>query len=336
MKFSARQGVWARILIPVSGLIIVPWLSTVSLIDSSVRDQMENAERAQLVATGAALRGLVSERARRLTADTVLLAADFALKRAVATYDPDTLATVAVDYRERIDVELLWITDESGNLLGDASGHQRAGRAIGNLPALHAAITEGHEATALNELDGTLFIFVAVPVLAPDPIGFLLVGSAIDDDTARAWARRIGSTVTLATTSRVLTTSWPAAERDDFFPGGQLRPEAWRPGDHDPFLVQRGEAHLLSLLVPIESSLSTPLWALLQQPYDRTFPPLHAVLWRVGLFGAAALAAALMLGALVAGSIAASLRSEGDDLPASTPLAAEIDSEVSGPLRRWT
>lgn len=37
----------------------------------------------QLVQTGEAFRGLASERARRLTAYTLLLAADFALKRAV-------------------------------------------------------------------------------------------------------------------------------------------------------------------------------------------------------------------------------------------------------------
>jgi hypothetical protein len=309
----------AKIFLPFSGLILTTLLSTLWLINSAVSHQVENDLRRQLVATGEMFRGLVSERVRRLTADTVLLAADFALKRAVATYDPETLATVAANYRERMDLDLLWITDESGNLLGDASGRQRTGRAIGNLPPLHEAIIHAHAAAALNELDGTLFVFVAVPVLAPDPIGFLLAGSAIDDGTARALGTQIGSAVTFATANRLFASSWPAAERAAFFPGGRLGAEALHHGDTSTFLAQRGDEHLLSLLVPIESSLNTPLFALIQQSYDRARQPLQALRRRVVLIGATALAAALMLGALLAGGIAAPLRSASDDIvPAPT------------------
>jgi len=294
-----------KILVPFSGLIFATWLSTLWLINSAVSYPVESILRTQLVVTGEAFRGMVSDRARRLTADTLLLAADFALKRAIATYDPETLATVAVNYRERIGLELLWITDESGNLLGDASGRQRTGRAIGNLPPLHEAITQGHAAAALNEIDGTLFVFVAVPVFAPDPIGFLLAGSAIDDSTARAFEKQIGSAVTFATARGVLATSWPAAERAALFPGGRLGAETLRHGDTGTFRVQRGDERLLSLLVPIESSLGTPLFALIQQSDDRVLQPLQALRRRVVLIGAAASVGAFIVGALLAGAIAA-------------------------------
>jgi adenylate cyclase len=325
-----------KIFLPFSGLMLATLLSTLWLINSAVSHQVENDLRRQLVVTGEMFRGLVSERVRRLTADTVLLAADFALKRAIATYDPETLATVAVNYRERMDLDLLWITDESGTLLGDASGRQRTGRTIGNLPPLHEAIIHAHQAAALNELDGTLFVFVAVPVLAPDPVGFLLAGSAIDDGAARALGTQIGSAVTFVTANRLFASSWPAAERAAFFAGGRLGAEALHHGDTSPFLVQRGDEHLLSLLVPIESSLRTPLFALMQQSYDRARQPLHALRRRVVLIGATALAAALMLGALLAGGIAAPLRSAGDDIaPAPThgrcSLPA-IDAPTTGNL----
>ena len=68
----------------------------------------------------------MAERAERLIGETSLLAGDFALKRAIATYDPDTLSSVAVNYRERIGVDLLWITDENGRLLAGAGGQRRA------------------------------------------------------------------------------------------------------------------------------------------------------------------------------------------------------------------
>lgn len=308
----------AQIFLPFSGLVLAAFAATLWLINSAVSDEAESTLRTQLAASGDALRDLVNERARRLTEDTLLLAADFALKRALTIDDPETLATVAVNCRERIGTKFLSITDESGNLLGDASGHQRTGRAIGNLPPLREAIMQGHEAAALNEVDGTLFIFVAVPVLGPDPIGFLLAGSAIDDSTARALEERIGSAVTFATARRVFATSWPAAQQAAFFPEGRLQPEAFRHGDTGTFLVRRGDERLLSLLVPLESSLSTPLFALTQQSYDRALQPLQALRRRVLLIGAAALAATLTVGALLAGGIAAALRNAGDGLVPAT------------------
>jgi hypothetical protein len=294
-----------KIFLPFTGLILATALSALWPINSAVSEAESNL-RAQLVLSGEVLRGLVSERARRLAADMSLLTADFALKRAIATYDPDTLATVAVNYRQRIDLEFLWITDESGNLLADTIGRQRTGRAIGNAPPLHDAITEGHAAAALNEFDGTLVVFAAVPVFAPDPIGFLLAGSAIDDNTARALEKQTGSAVTFVTASRVLASSWSAAERAALLPAGRLGAEALLHADQGTFLMQRGDERLLSLLVPIESSLSTPLFALMQQSYDRALEPLHALRRRVALSGAAALAGALMVGALLARRIAGS------------------------------
>ena len=324
MRWWARRRLRAKIFLPFSALILATLLSTLWLINSALSSQVEGTLRAQLQVTGQVFRGLVSERARRVTADTLLLAADFALKRAIATYDPETLATVAVNYRERIDLELLWITDESGTLLADAGGHQPAGRAIGDLPPLHEAIAEGHAAAALNELDGALFVFVAVPVFAPDPIGFLLAGSAIDDRTAAALEKQTGSAVTFATAGRVFASSWPAAERAALLPAGGLSAETPSHGDAATFMVQRGAERLLSLRVPIEASLSPPLFALIQQSYDRALEPLYAVRRRVALIGAMALAAALAVGALLAGGIAAPLQT----------LVGAMHDVLAGNLRR--
>ncbi len=119
MKRWPRRHLPPKIFLPFFALVFATLLSTLWLITSAATYQVENAMRTQLAVTGETFRGLVSERARRLTADTSLLAGDFALKRVIATYDPETLATVAVNYRERIDVDLLWITDESGMASGD-------------------------------------------------------------------------------------------------------------------------------------------------------------------------------------------------------------------------
>ena len=326
MRWWARRRLRAKIFLPFSALILVTLLSTLWLINSAVSHQVESNLRAHLMVTGEVFRGLVGERARRMGADTSLLAADFALKRAIATYDPETLATVAVNYRERIGLDVLWITDESGTVLADAGGHQPAGRQIGNLPPLQQAIAAGAEANALNEIDGALYVLVAVPVLAPDPIAFLLAGSAIDDGTAAALEKQTGSAVTFATASQVFASSWRGAERAALGPAHRLAQAGLRREDQQTFLVRLGDEQLLSLLVPIESQLRSPLFALMQQSYDRALEPLYALRRRVTLIGAAALAAALVVGALLAGGIAAPLQT----------LVGAMRDVLRGNLRRRT
>ena len=307
MRWWARLGLRAKIFLPFSLLILATLLSVLWLVNSAVTSQAESNLRSQLRVTGEVFRGLVAERASRLVADTSLLAADFALKRAIATYDPETLATVAVNYRERIGLDLLWITDETGHLLADSSARLSAGYAAGSFPPLAAALAEERDESAVNEFEGTLFVFVAVPVFAPDPIGFLLAGSAIDDETAADLRRQTGSEVTFGTNGKILASSWPSAERRALFPGDRLDESLLRRAGHGSFIVSRDEERLLSLLVPIESRLSPPLFALVQQSYDAALEPLRVLRRRVAGIGGAALLGALVVGALLAGGISAPL-----------------------------
>lgn len=308
MKWWARLGLRAKIFLPFSLLILAVLLSVLWLINSAVSAQVESNLRAQLRVTGEVFRGLIAARASRLTADTSLLAADFALKRAIATYDPETLATVSVNYRERIGLDLLWITDEKGAVLADSSGRLDAGFSIASFPPLVEALAEEHEVSAVNEFQGHLFVFVAVPVFAPDPIGFLLVGSAIDDETASELRQQTGSDVTFGTNGQILASSWARPQRQQLFPDDHLDASLVARAGHGTFIVPLGGERLLSLLVPIESPLTPPLFALVQQSYDRALEPLRTLRRRVAAIGGIALLGALIVGALLAGGISAPLQ----------------------------
>lgn len=137
--------------------------------------------KGELLVTGQVFQGLMVERAERLLTNTTLLAGDFALKRAMVTYDPSTLASVALNYQERIGVDLLWITDEAGVLLADSLGRQKIGQELAAFSPMVEALVSGEASAAIAAVDGALFQLVAVPVLGPDVIGFLLLGKGIDD-----------------------------------------------------------------------------------------------------------------------------------------------------------
>ena len=309
----ARRRLRSKIFLPFSVLMLTILLATLWVIGTAVDAWVERSLKGQFEVTGNAFRGLMAERDERLRAETMLLAGDFALKRALATYDPDTLSSVALNYRERIGGDLLWITDESGKVLADSRERTPVGTALGGGSPLAVAIDTVAPAAAVAEVDGGLMQLVAVPVLAPDPIGFLVAGDAIDDATAAQLHDTTGTMVSFVTSARIFASSWPSAVRND-----AVQPDApvtrrqlahaAAGAERTTFLVRQGPTRLLSILIPIDAALPEPLYALVQDSYERALGPLADLPeWAAGL-GVAALAGALLVGGILAAGIAAPLQ----------------------------
>ena len=233
----------------------------------------------------------------KLSGDRILLTGDFALKRALATYDPATLATVAVNYRERSGVDLLWILDEQGQMLADAAGREPAGSKAADRPAIAAARTSGKPAAAIAAVGDGLVQLVAVPVLGPEMIGLLVLGTAIDDATARDLETRTGSSVTFLTADRLFASSWDPATR-----GRLVLPAT---GGGVPYLTRLPSGRHLSLLVPVAASLASPLHALVQRSWDEALAPLRSLRRRMTLIGFGALLVALGVGVAIAHGVTA-------------------------------
>jgi sensor histidine kinase regulating citrate/malate metabolism len=114
MNWWATSRLRTKIFVAFSILVVGLLLATLWLVEQAVSRQAERSLTSELMVTGQVFQQILAEREDRLTSNSVLADGDFALKRALATYDPATLATVAVNYRERSGVDLLWILDESG------------------------------------------------------------------------------------------------------------------------------------------------------------------------------------------------------------------------------
>lgn len=313
-RWWARQRLRARIFVPYALLIIGLLLATLWLINAAVGGWVERSLSAQFAVTGRVFGALLDERAARLSGITSVLARDFAFKRAVATYDTATLRSMADNAQYR-DVDLLWITDPDGTLLADFAGRVAAGARVADTPPLAAALAAAGSGAgaAIAALDGRLLQLVAAPVLGPGqvPIGYLLAGEAIDDDTARALQRDTGPAVSFATASALYASSLPAERRTALFPAtpadGPLATPL-RSGAPATMLVELAGERILTGIVPIVTPLDPPLYAVIQHSYDRALGPLRHLPERVMLIGAASLAAGLLIGAAIAAGIAAPLQ----------------------------
>jgi adenylate cyclase len=301
-----RSSLRTKIFLAFSALIVAALIATLGFTQLVVRRDATNTLRRELQTTGQVFESLMKERAARLRTNSTLLASDFALKRVLAThfdplnYDQATLASAGLSYRERIGVELVWMTDEAGKLLAATPAEDHVGQSIADFPPLTEALQTEEVATAVAQVDGVLFQLVAVPVFAPDVIGFLLLGKAIDDSVATQLKADTGSEITFLTPSRVFASSWTPQLRKRIvamrLPPAEAQPRA-------PYLMSLDGERFLTLMVPIATGLPEPLRALIQGSYDRALAPLHALQWRIALIGIVALLAALLIGMLLAGGI---------------------------------
>src|SRR5215469_7481515 len=264
----SRASLRSKIFVAFATLVLGVLVATLGLTQLVVgRDAARTLNR-ELRTTGQVFESLLQERAARLQSNSILLANDFALKRVFAThfdpasYDAETLASAGMSYRERLGVELVWMTDEAGTLLAASPARARPRESLATLSPLKEALESQNVASAIVAIDGRLFQVVAVPVFAPDVIGFLMLGQVIDDSVAARLKQDTHSDVSFLTAAHVFASSWPAASRSRLL---ELVPT--RPGSAAEILprpVAMGEERFVSLAVPITAQLGPPLYALIQ------------------------------------------------------------------------
>jgi class 3 adenylate cyclase len=303
MSWWARCNLRTKIFLAFSSLILAVLLATLGFTQLVVSRDAKSTLSRELVTTGQVFLDLLRERAARLKSNSVLLASDFGLKRVIATYDPETLASAALSYQERIGVELFWITDESGVLLTASQKKPDVQRSIASFPPIREALRTQQPASAIAEVDGTLFQVVAVPVFGPDVIGFLVLGHVIDDALATRLKEETGSDISFVTDTHVFASSLPGRKRGVAIASGERRARLLRESARTSSLLDIGNERYMSLAVPIEAHVARPLYALVQGSYDRALAPLYALQLRIAGIGAAALAIALLVGMGLAGGI---------------------------------
>jgi adenylate cyclase len=337
MKWWARS-LRTRIFVAFSAVVLGVLIGTLGLTQVVLSRHAQRTLNHELLETREVFHDLMRERAARLEALSTLLADEFGLKRAIATYfdsdtyEPGTLESVALNHRARIGVELFWIVDDRGELLAGTHGGSNeepqptrttggtaAETSLADLAPLQETRETDAAATAIAEVDGQLFQLVALPVFAPDVIGYLVLGQAIDDAFARRLRENTDSEISFLGTTRIFASSWPATARE------KLAPALVATVDQQPFLYTMEGERYLTLVVTM-STPSLPLTAVIQESYDDALGPLRALQLRVAAIGLLALFVGLLVCVFLARGVTSPVRS----------LAAGMREVLRGNLRYRT
>jgi len=121
-----------------------------------------------------------------LTTAARVLTADFGFKQAVTTKDKETIASVLLNHGQRIDADLMLLTDLKGQLISSSLSKL-------NLDATQSAslsmLLNEPGTTHFMILQNTLYQLLALPVNAPRPVAYAIVGFEINNDVAEELKR---------------------------------------------------------------------------------------------------------------------------------------------------
>ena len=263
-----------RLLVFVLGLMLVVQVAVFWAVNTAnLRNARVNIDEA-LALTASVLNNTLDIRNQRLLEKVRALSSDFAFKRAYSTSEHGTILSALVSHQSRVDADLMMALTMEGKVVADTL-HPSAHGGEFTLPGLlRAAHNSKHgEASTIALLEGKAYQLVMVPLFAPRPTAWMVIGFLIDDELARTIGENTHSEVTLIRTGQprteVLSSTLAPPLRTQLDQQisrglGQLL--------RDDTITLGGNIYV-SLLTQPPNQTQTRVHALLQRSLDRTLEP---------------------------------------------------------------
>src|SRR6185436_4118230 len=258
----------------------------------------------------------LQQNAEKLKLSARVLAADFAFREAIATHDSRTIASVLTNHGARIGADDMLFVDLDGRVVSDTLRPQARAHPF-EYPALVASDRDG-PSSSMEVLDGRAFQLVAVPVLAPLPIGWVVMGFAVDDALARDLRQLTELEVSFALDDhgswRVLASTLDVADQ-----GALLSAMPQRSDAVTRLLLKLSGGDHQALVIPLDDNDNARIVAVLHRSLDSALAAFERL--RNTLIVLALLSVALS----ILGSVAAARIEQGDYIePVNLQRADEI------------
>ena len=267
------------------GAQIVTLFTALARTSTTVRSQADD----QLVAGVHIAQQLLEYRERQLANAVAVLTADFGLREAVASADRPTVASALANHAARIGADLTLAVDLDGEVI--ARGDARGSTDPALLAELNAAgDREEGEAGFIVTPSGTWQVFVS-PVLAPDEIGRIALGFAVDERLARELADLVG--VDVAFLSGPVRKQRVAATT--LGPLRSMTSAVDAPLRSSPAIIRIGEEEYLATATHLAAN-GTLLDVALLKPMQQVMAPYRELAMNLGLIIGLTLAAAIVAG----------------------------------------
>lgn len=238
--------------------ILATFIATSQSTEQTLQRELSVSERV--------LRSTLEQRGQELVQAAAVLTNDFGFRQAVATGDDETIISALTNQGDRIDSDLVALLDRRGDIL--LSSHQ--------LPPLqqHPFFSNGQGGNlGFVTSEGTLYQLVVVPVRAPNLIGWVGLGFAVDTELAQQLKQLTSADVTFVAgdegREQVVSSSLSATTRDDLKQIMQSQRD-----DLPKWLQEQG---LRGEFIKLSGEIEPQPRVLLSIPYDQVVGPFRTL-----------------------------------------------------------
>lgn len=301
MRWSLRYTIFAL----TGGMVLSLLLASLVVVGLQAGQTARQRLVADLQRTRQQFEALQHFRYQSLLALSRVLSHEYALRNAVATYDPPTVFSAMQSFQARTRSDFFLITDDHGTLLATTSAETQDDLSR-HLPVQQAL--NGQETLYIWHRQGKLYQVATAPLLAgPDLLGTLSIGYAIDHQMLYELQTITGSAITVMVESAILASTWPTAVQSVLHHVLTRTPLAVStPPQLDVQTLSLAGETYVTLTVPLASPQRQPIGVyVLQKSLDQELAFLQRMQHTLLYTGLVAVVAALGLSFLIARSVTA-------------------------------
>lgn len=261
-------------------------------------DNTQRLVREQLIAAGSVFDQLWQLRLAHLQDGALATAHDEVLQHAVETRDSGAIISHLTRLRRDVDADLAFLVTPEGLVV-----HEDGAAASSVPPGLQEALQRDHAPVGLLLRDSRLHQAAAIPVLAPNLLGWIVVGERLDETELSALAGLSAIPLQASVLTEARDGAWRGIELADgsalsVFVLGALRAE----GDA-PSIVETAEGRAIAVVRPLASLSGERSVLLLRSPLSSALSPYRTLFSTLLAVGLSALALILAGAWLLARSI---------------------------------
>jgi diguanylate cyclase (GGDEF)-like protein len=151
---------------------------------------------------------LLEQNRERLSQTARVMAADYGLREAIATDDVNTVISALRNHGGRINANMMMLVSLDRNVVADTFALDTRPRQF-EFPMLIEQAARQGSASSIELINGHAYQLVVVPVLAPLPISWIVLGFVVDDGLAAELRQLTGLQVSfLQSTAGQRSTGW--------------------------------------------------------------------------------------------------------------------------------
>lgn len=305
LRFSSFQG---RLLFFFLGLFILVQLIAFFSVNASNKQNALTQIQDDLFVGGKVFDRLLKDRFQRLSEAAMLLSSDFAFKTAFSTGDKATILSAMNNHRARIGANVMMLVSLEHTVIVD-SLHPEEQSVPFPFPDLIKTAEQEGKTSAILFIDRHPYQMVIVPLLAPVPVAWIVIGFKIDDMVAKDLQTLTLLDVTFVMEQKaaapvILASTLPDRLRQSLI--GTSHSGSWK-FDKTTLLSMDGDKYVsLSLILNKQGDLL--MRVILQRSMEAALKPFHRLRSALIVLFASGLIVLLIGGILIARTVTKPVR----------------------------